>query len=191
MKIAPLLCLALAAWLASPLIADDKPKRGKSEKPKAADKEASPEAPVKDEEEDEGPSQAELDERFEKLLSGATLAGQYTVSGAEGTSVPKEEKYTIAKVSKIAGSLWLFQVRIQYGGHDKTVPLPLPVKWTAETPMIVLDKVTVPGFGTFSARVVFHEGKYAGTWSGGDHGGHLFGRIVPAEEEKSEKEAKE
>jgi hypothetical protein len=31
----------------------------------------------------------------------------------------------------------------------------------------------------FSARIVFYDGAYAGTWSGGpDHKGIMFGKIV-------------
>jgi hypothetical protein len=40
-----------------------------------------------------------------------------------------------------------------------------------------LDRVTIPALGTFSARVVLDEGRYAGTWSHDDKGGHLFGVI--------------
>lgn len=128
----------------------------------------------------EAAAQGERDASFEKLLSGATLVGHFTVTGEKTIGAPKEEKYTIAKVSKVQGDIWLFQVRIQYGDHDATLPLPLPVKWAGDTPMIYLDNMPIPGMGTFSARVLFAEGKYAGTWSGKDHGGHLYGRIVPA-----------
>jgi len=190
MKLAVFCPLALVL-LAATLLADEQADRAKYEKQKAAAKKAAaPKAankPAAREDDDEAPSQAELDKQFEKLLSGATLAGQYTVAGADATSVPKEEKYSISKVSKIAGELWLLQVRIQYGDHDVNVPIPVPVKWVGSTPMIVLDKVNVPMLGTFSARVVFHEGKYAGTWSGGDHGGHIFGRVLPPAGEDEEK----
>ena len=43
--------------------------------------------------------------------------------------------------------------------------------------MITLTDFTVPGLGTFSARVLIYRNKYAGTWSHGDVGGHLFGTI--------------
>jgi hypothetical protein len=129
-------------------------------------------------------AQAEREEAFAKLLSGATLVGHFTMTGEKAAGEPKEEKYTISKVSKIQGDIWLFQVRIQYGDHDVTLPLPLPVKWAGDTPMIYLDGMPIPGLGTFSSRVIFAEGKYAGTWSGKDHGGHLYGSIVPAAEEK-------
>jgi hypothetical protein len=46
-----------------------------------------------------------------------------------------------------------------------------------DTPMIMLDNLTIPGLGTFSARVFFHGDLYGGSWQDGDKGGFLFGRI--------------
>jgi hypothetical protein len=37
--------------------------------------------------------------------------------------------------------------------------------------------LSIPGLGTYTARVLIYRGQYAGTWSGGDHGGELWGRI--------------
>ena len=38
----------------------------------------------------------------------------------------------------------------------------------------------MPGFGKFTCRILLYGGHYAGTWSGGDHGGNMFGRLIPA-----------
>ena len=81
----------------------------------------------------------------------------------------------------------MFRARIRYGDHDVTVPLSLQVKWAATTPVITLDKVTVPGLGTFNARVLIDGDRYAGTWDHGEVGGLLFGRIEH-QEAKSEKQ---
>ena len=62
-------------------------------------------------------------------------------------------------------------------------PLPLEVKWAGnDTPMITLTDLTILNQGPFSARVLFYNGKYAGTWSHGKVGGHMFGKIVKIEE---------
>jgi hypothetical protein len=34
--------------------------------------------------------------------------------------------------------------------------------------------------GTFTARVLFYEDRYAGTWQHGKVGGHMFGKIEKA-----------
>jgi len=132
--------------------------------------------------------QAALEREFEETMSGATLIGTFTVTGQTDKKL-NEEKYTIESVKKIAGEKWQFKSRIQYGTHDLTVPLALDVKWAGDTPVITLTDMPVPGFGTFTSRVLIFRNEYAGTWSGGDHGGHLFGRIVKKGESTDEKSA--
>ena len=119
-------------------------------------------------------TQAALEKQFQESLSGATLVGHFTMGK---DSALREEKYTIEKVSKVAGDVWLFQARIQYGSRDVTVPLPLTVKWAGDTPLVTLTDLALPRLGTYTARVLFYRGQYAGTWSGHGAGGQLFGRI--------------
>jgi hypothetical protein len=137
-----------------------------------------------------GDHQAELEAKLSKMLSGATLEGSFTHSGpgADGAKLARE-KYTLGEVKKIAGDVWQFPTRIQYGGHDVTLPIMLPIRWAGDTPLVVVDEVTLPGLGTFSARVLFFDGHYAGYWKHGDHTGNLFGEIHAAGEagEKNEK----
>jgi len=73
--------------------------------------------------------------------------------------------------------LFLFRARVKYGKTDITLPMPLPIKWAGDTPVISMDKLSIPGLGTFSAHVVIDGDKYAGTWKHGKVGGHLFGKI--------------
>jgi hypothetical protein len=122
----------------------------------------------------------EAEKKFQKTLTDATLRGFFT--RGDNQAGPQPEKYSIKSVTKITPEIWLFQVRIQYGDRDLTLPLPLRVLWAGTTPVIALDKVPVPPLGVFSARVVVHDHKYAGIWDAGDHGGHLFGVIEPTKE---------
>jgi hypothetical protein len=124
------------------------------------------------------PSQEQLDKKFQATLTGATLSGHFTDQSKPTETLPKEEKYTIKAVTKVKDDIWLFQSRIQYGGHDVTLPLPLRVVWAGDTPVITLDDFPVPGFGKFTCRVMIYDDKYAGTWDGGNHGGLLFGKIT-------------
>ena len=122
--------------------------------------------------------QAALEKQFAESLSGATLVGHFTQGSQEKGAELKEERYTLSKVSKLRDDYWLFQTRIQYGEHDLALPLALQVKWAGDTPVITLTDLIVPSLGKFTARVVIYRDQYAGTWSGGDHGGHLFGKVV-------------
>jgi hypothetical protein len=139
---------------------------------------------------------AALEEDFARRMTGATLAGSYTelhapapqpaASDQERVDEPpplKQDKYTLGTVKKLKDDLWLFEVRIQYGENDIKLPVPLEVKWAGDTPVITLTDMEIPGLGKFTARVLVYGDQYAGTWSGGDHGGQLFGRVVPASED--------
>ena len=121
----------------------------------------------------------ELEKKFEKTMSGATLVGRFTITGqGADDKPPAEERYVISKVTKIGEDRWMFVARI--GDAKVPVPLPLPVKWAGDTPVISVTKVSVPGMGTYTARVLVYDDHYAGTWDAGDHGGHLWGRIERA-----------
>ena len=124
-------------------------------------------------------------DKFEKLLTGSKFKGSFTLDDKPLNDL-HEEEYDIEKVEKLPEpDLWSIKARIKYGNKDFTVPVPLFVRWAGETPVMTMDKITLPGFGTFSARVVLHVDKYAGTWHHDDKGGHLFGRIILAKQADS------
>ena len=121
--------------------------------------------------------QAVLEQQFAMTLGNALLVGRFTTDGQEQD--PKEDRYTIGRVQKLAGDRWLINAHI--GAHDVTLPLVIPVKWAGDTPVISISDWTLPGFGSYTARVMIYADHYAGTWSAGrGHGGLLFGRIEHA-----------
>ena len=122
--------------------------------------------------------EAERDRQFERMLSGATLIGYSTRDGREGLS--KEERYHVDKVARLAGDTWLFQTRLKYGSREIPAPIPITIKWAGDTPVITLTDMSIPGLGTYTARVMLFRDRYAGTWKGKSAGGELFGRIVRA-----------
>lgn len=108
-------------------------------------------------------------------MSGATLVGRFSSNSSEKLS---GDRYQISNVSRLAGDLWIFQTRIQYGSRDVDVPVPVKILWAGDTPVITLTDATIPGLGSFTARVVIYRDQYAGTWSNSKgHGGQMFGRI--------------
>lgn len=163
--------LSIVAWLtACCLAAAGRAEDDKAESKTPPQSEASP-----------AQSQQALFKKFEETMSGAKLVGHFTILGRDNSKMPKEE-YTITRVQKLPdGDYWLFNARVKYGNKDTTVPMPLEVKWAGDTPIITLTNLTIPGLGTFSSRVVIYNGKYAGTWTHGEVGGHLFGEIRRAD----------
>jgi hypothetical protein len=123
-------------------------------------------------------TEADRNRNFAQSMSNVTLVGYSTRLNREGLS--KEERYQIDSVTHIAGDTWLFKSRLKYDGHDIPAPIPLTVKWAGDTPVITLTDMSIPGVGTYTARVVLYRDQYAGTWSGKSVGGQLFGKIVHA-----------
>lgn len=131
---------------------------------------------------DKSESATERNERLAKYLTGTKWTGKFTMTDQEDQPAA-EEKYEIIEATKAEeGDKWNLVARIQYGGKDVTLPLPtLEIKWAGETPVITVDKMVIPGMGTFDARVLIRKGQYAGTWAHGKVGGHMFGKIEKVE----------
>jgi hypothetical protein len=115
------------------------------------------------------------EQAFVERMRGASLVGVFTVAGRDQLARP--DTYHIASVEKVGDERWRFNARLGAGGVH--VPIVLPMQWAGDTPMVVMDDLSLPGVGTFSARVFFHDDRYAGTWQHGETGGHMYGRIEP------------
>jgi len=161
------------------------------EEAEAAESEAT-EKPVAEKPTAEPANDDERNAKFTEMLSGVKLVGRFTVLGRDDRP-PRQEEYTIRSVTHAGGKMWLFNTRIKYGDRDVTLPLLLPVEWAGDTPMISFTDFAIPVLGTFSARVVFNDGMYAGTWKHDAVGGHLFGVIekLPADDEAEKAKAEE
>jgi len=127
-------------------------------------------------------SQEDLEDQFAQKLNGAVLEGSFTTDDAPAAEAPKPDRYQLGSVKKGKNGYYVIEANI--GEGDAPFRMPVLVKWAGDTPVITLTNVLVPGFGTFTARVLFYEDRYAGTWQGGDHGGTMFGRILHGDEAK-------
>lgn len=180
-------CLVISLSLASPVSAQSPRQAPPSAAPPAtpgvAASDTKSEAKPAESNDKSAEDRATIERRqawLTKKLSGCQLIGKFSIPGQDDKL--REERYVIEKVEKLPeGDLWLFLCQIKYGDHDVKVPLPLPVLWAGDTPVITLDQLTIPGLGTFDARVLIHGDKYVGTWTHGEVGGHMFGRIEPLE----------
>jgi hypothetical protein len=127
------------------------------------------------------PDQAELEKRFKDQLTDCVFDGHWCMVQEGKLSEENSEKYSITSATKSGQDVWIIYAKMQFRGKEVSVPVPVQVKWAGDTPVITLDKVTIPGMGTYSARVLVYEKTYAGTWSAGDHGGMLHGLIKKKE----------
>lgn len=125
-------------------------------------------------------SLTDLERQFADRMSGSALVGSFTVDGRnDSDSRPASpDRYDLSKVEKVGDELWRFSVRMRHSDIDVTLPVTVPLRWVGETPVVMLTDYSIPSLGTFTARVFFYDGRYAGTWQHGQQiGGHLFGRI--------------
>lgn len=168
----PLLLLTTAISLAfgPDAFAQDEKKPAAADKPKDAPAPARAEKPKL--------TQEELVAKFKATMTKATLTGRWCMIKDGKLGPEKEDKYTILSVTKIGGDYWTINARIQYGKQDITAPIPVVVKWAGDTPVIIVDDFGLPGSGSYSARLLIYENTYAGTWTGGDHGGLMNGVIT-------------
>ena len=122
-------------------------------------------------------SQAELEAKFEKTMSGAVMAGSFNVNGSD--KPPAHDRYALGSVTHKAGEIWIIVANIQYGKHDVSLPLEIPVKWAGDTPVISVTDIGFPGLGKYTARVMIYGDQYVGIWgsSDGSHGGQMWGKI--------------
>jgi hypothetical protein len=112
---------------------------------------------------------------FVEQMQNAAMVGYFTVTGRENRQATPD-RYDIYSVEKVGENQWRFNAKI--GETGVTVPVVVPMYFIAGTPTIILDNLSIPGMGTFTARVVFDGDRYVGTWSHvGSAGGHMYGRI--------------
>jgi hypothetical protein len=143
------------------------------------------------------PDQRDQDARFEALMEGARLVGQFTVDTGQAEDAPRPDLYSVSALEKGEGDVWIFHYTMSYGSGSSggnqgssnrpatTFDIPVRVVWADDTPVLTMTEQAVEGLGTFTVRVMIHGDRYAGTWQHGAFGGHMWGRI---EREQSPRE---
>ena len=122
-------------------------------------------------------SLTDAERQFAERMRNVTLVGFFTTAGQEGRG-PQPDRYDIVRVEKVGADLWRFQA--QCCGLNSSIPFVVPMRFNGDTPMVMMTETSLPGIGTFSARVFFYGDRYAGTWQHGTMGGHMWGRIEKA-----------
>jgi hypothetical protein len=122
-------------------------------------------------------SLTELERQFTERMQNVSLIGSFTVAGREG-GAPRPDRYDIASVEKVGEDQWRFNASMDCCGvGGATLPIVVPMRWVGDTPVVMMTDTSLPGVGTFTARVFFYGDRYAGTWQHDAVGGHMSGRI--------------
>lgn len=117
------------------------------------------------------------EEKFIALLNNATLQGRWAPLKDGQLGAEKEDSYHIVSVQRLEGEKWQVNARLKYGGQDFDMPVPATVKFAGDTAILIVDNLSIANYRAYSAQLIFHGDAYAGTWSGGDHGGLMYGVV--------------
>jgi hypothetical protein len=125
------------------------------------------------------PLPTDPEERFKTLFTNATLSGRWArikdgVLGEERTG----DKYTIVSVVKRDADNWTVNAKMKYGEKELILPVPVRMKFTGDTAVLIVDDLGMPGGGTYTARLMIFERTYSGTWKDQRGGGMLYGTIA-------------
>jgi len=125
------------------------------------------------------PLPSDPEERFKALFTNATLSGRWArlkdgVLSDERTG----DKYTILSVAKRDGDNWTVNAKMKYGEKELILPVPVRMKFTGDTAVLIVEDLGIPGGGTYSARLLIFERTYSGTWKDQRGGGMLYGTIA-------------
>jgi len=122
-------------------------------------------------------SKSDQEAKFVALLKDATLQGRWAPLKDGQLGPEKEDTYQIVSAQKLEGERWQINARLRYGGQSIDVPVPATVKFASDTAILIVDDFSLANYRAYSARLMFHNNAYSGTWSGGDHGGMLYGVV--------------
>ncbi|MDA1275020.1 MAG: hypothetical protein O2960_13380 [Verrucomicrobia bacterium] len=126
-----------------------------------------------------------VEAKFIAMLKNATLSGTWApVQKAQLGESRADEGYRIARVEKRDGDNWVLVSLVNHQGKEIEYPFPAVVKFAGDTAVLILNNVRAgQGTANWSARVLFHENVYAGSWwetANRDHGGTIAGTITQA-----------
>lgn len=121
-------------------------------------------------------NKGEREKAFASKLTGAVLAGSFSLDGKDA-GAHKPDRYQIVSAKKVNGDDWVVTAKMKIGEKELDIPIAIKVFWADDAPVMSLTDLTIPGMGTFTARVMFHGDRYAGTWQHGEVGGHMWGVI--------------
>ena len=117
-----------------------------------------------------------MERDFIERMRDVSLVGSSTVFG-QADLTPSPDRYDISSVEKVGTDLWRFNAKMDCCGVNGAIPIVVPMRWSGDTPVIMMTDTSLPGLGTFTVRLFFYGDRYAGTWQHGPVGGHMSGRI--------------
>lgn len=109
-------------------------------------------------------AQDDIEADFIAMLKDATLKGTWApvADGQQGDD--RDDGYHIVRAEKVDGDKWHIVTKVSRQGQTFEYPIPVAVKFAGDTAVMILDDSRTGDGGTWSARVLFHNDVYAGSW---------------------------
>jgi hypothetical protein len=124
------------------------------------------------------PQPSDPEERFKALFTKAILSGRWArIKNGELGEERTGDKYTIVSVVKRDGDNWTVNAKMKYGEKELILPVPVRMKFSGDTALLMVEDLGIPGGGTYTARLMLFERTYSGTWKDQRGGGILYGTI--------------
>lgn len=113
---------------------------------------------------EEAPAKAE--EAFAAMLTDATLNGTWAPIDKSLLGDDRKDGYHIVRATKKEGDQWILVSRMTFQGQEFEIPIPVTVKFAGDTAVMILNDLPLGDGTTWSARILFHDDVYAGSWWG-------------------------
>ncbi len=122
---------------------------------------------------------ADGEAKFAAMLTNATLNGTWAPITGGKLGGEKKDAYFVVRATRKDGDNWEIVSRVTHKGAQVDFPIPAIVKFAGDTAVLILNDVRTADGKTWSARVMFHNDVYAGSWWGaGQKGGAISGTIT-------------
>lgn len=121
----------------------------------------------------------ELEAGFISMMENATLTGSWTPVEDGKLGEIKTDSYQVVRAVKLGDGKWQIVAKMKMQGFEMDVPVPVSLHWAGDVAVIIVEGFPAGPGRTYSARVMFHDDRYAGSWWGSDEpGGLLSGAIM-------------
>jgi hypothetical protein len=105
---------------------------------------------------------------FAAMLKNATLKGSWAPIDKRLLGKEQEDGYRILRAEKVNGSQWSLVSLFKFQGQELSVPFPVTIHFAGDAAVMALDKIPLGDGSVWSARILFHDDVYAGSWWGAD-----------------------
>ncbi|MEM7014309.1 MAG: hypothetical protein AAF585_22840 [Verrucomicrobiota bacterium] len=107
---------------------------------------------------------ADAEADFIAMLKNATLKGTWAPVAGGQIGEDKDDAYHIVGAVKKDGDNWHIVTKVKHQEQEFEYPIPVIVKFAGDTAVMILNDSPTGDGGKWSARVMFHNDVYAGSW---------------------------